>query len=142
MKHDATLEHPILGFLQFDPKLDWWSGRARWGGEEVDLYVSIEGPITDEQADAAATVLRALDCSAMKRFACDELRDLHNDEWRDGTPIVDAVDFVARLRAEAVTIYWDGSCEVCFRDGELFGDHLVVVSIAADGMPIEADLGG
>lgn len=138
------LQHPHLGLLEYDRKLDRWGREIP--GSDVYLYLTSENIDAEEQLLEDATQLyRSFDdwCRRATERAQIELLPLKNDDWlSDGEGPVAVEEFRKRLRLECVTVYSKGDVEFIFGDGGLFAGHAVVVSGTIQEGPTAATLAG
>ncbi|MBI3921676.1 MAG: DUF2262 domain-containing protein [Armatimonadetes bacterium] len=135
-----------LGALTWNDGLDWWEGSLRLSSEApFHLYIlAREGKTSDRAitADARRTIERLrhreADC---RRYAAEELLDVHNAEWSDGNTI-SGEEFVRRLTPDSIEVHETGYAEIHFGDGELFWGHGVGVRVGPDGSFQEAVVEG
>ena len=81
--------------------------------------------------------------SAARGFAADELLELKNDAWLEGSePVVTKADFVARMSIETVAFGKEGGYAIWYDDGYLFFGHGICVTVGSRGKPEEASIHG
>jgi hypothetical protein len=131
------MDDPELGTLTWNDQLEWWEGSIRMTSpKEFELFVLarpwlVEGrSITLDARIAIARIRTAED--ACRSYACDELLEIHNSEWSEGS-VIDADEFKRRLQPDSVEVQESGYAEVHFLDGDLFWGHSVGVRIRPDG---------
>ncbi|MCA9608003.1 MAG: DUF2262 domain-containing protein [Myxococcales bacterium] len=135
--------HAALGQLLHDDRLGAWTGRATWDGSEVELFVRGSLELDEEAFDRTADRLVSVSNAELRTYAAAELLDVHNDDWSDdGDPPLDAATIAARLRPQSLTVAEEGTVTVFFSDGGLFSGHSVVVVVAPDGVPVDAQIAG
>jgi hypothetical protein len=125
-------EHSRFGTLVFDPRVDWYSGRARWGAVEVDINVSAT---EDAEIDRALEVAEQLwrDQASWDRrireFAVRKLLPMKNKTWLDEDERELTQDqFEARMTLESITVDPDGGFDFMHADGDLFWGHAIEVT--------------
>lgn len=138
------INHPILGFLKYDERLNWYSAHLV-SLEIPQLYLSLD-ECRDEAAFiefASHKVTPASKDIATARTAAVRFLDLANGEWLPaGAPERDADSFMAKLTVDSLTLFPDGSSEVTFRAADLFAGHGILVSLEPDGRAAEVTLCG
>ncbi|HEY1190776.1 MAG TPA: DUF2262 domain-containing protein [Gemmata sp.] len=138
--------HPFFGTLTLDRRLNWYEVEFPWCGrpirvsfarddceEEVELFVTAQ-TLWDDQSGWDARV---------RNFASAELLELKNDGWlQEGEEALTRVQFMDRMALVAVVVCGDGMFEFTFKDGGMFGGHIIQVSgTLADG-PKDAGIAG
>jgi hypothetical protein len=145
MSVDSMVD-PDLGQLAWDESLERWEGSiALSSPAPYRLYVFARASYTRARTitrDARLSLarLRTLE-SACRRFATDQLFDVHNSEWSTDGPIRPD-DFASRLAPDGIEVHETGSVEIHFRDGGLFSGHGIGVRLSADGTLLEAVVEG
>lgn len=139
-----TASHPVLGDLVYDDNLHWWTAEVSFGGARIRCSLEVPGEMSrDDAFERAASLLRRLDCDALKAYAASQLLDLHNDTWLgDDEDEIDAASFAARMTPDALTVSPDGSVSAWFDDGDLFWGHSIHVRLGADLHPHDAGIEG
>jgi hypothetical protein len=140
-----TLLDTVLGELTYNERLAWYKGQVTF--EPLGPFaVALSTESTDEvdamlhNAGQFVRDIVTIDQRA-RDYAAEALLDLYNDEWREG-PILSQEDFIRRLTLESVTFYPDGSIEMLYDDGDLFWDHVVIVSAVRGPRFTGADIAG
>lgn len=142
-----TVDHPVLGPVDFDPSLFCWQTRSPvplGDGEEVTVALTATSDldIPADRLDQVVALLRRLDPQAMRRVVAEEYLELYNDTWREEDDEALGLDgFVARIAPTFVDIDED-VVQVYFRDGGLFADHSIVLMLDADLQIIDIKLAG
>lgn len=146
MKQPQTREHATFGTLSFDPRLDWYQGRASWAGSPVGLNLSA---MIDSELEAALRVAAELwqDQAGWNQrvqdYAVQKLLDLKNSAWLDdGESALNAGAFKARMSLNTITVYPNGEFEFWHDDGDLFFGHTILVSGSLAAGPTDADIPG
>jgi hypothetical protein len=146
MPSRTALDHPSLGHLEYDKRLDWYSTKLALDGESVDLRIHCDGAAGEPPAlsHAARMVGKVKElCRAAKECAVRDLLDLKNDTWLDeDEPEVDAEQFKRLMRLEGIVVYGDGSAEFYHLDGDLFWGHCILVHMDASERFDKADIAG
>lgn len=136
--------HRVLGDLAYDDRLEWWTGKAKWGTRK-NVVVHVTAPLHCKDAvfDRAAERLKTVRESAIKAFVASKLLELKNDTWlADGEKPVSAAKFRARLVPESFNVRGSGGVSICFEDGDLFWGHVILVELDAKLRPIDAEIAG
>jgi hypothetical protein len=131
------MDDPELGTLTWNDQLEWWEGSIRMTSpKEFELFVLARPSLVEDRSitvDARVAIARIRTAEdACRSYACDELLEIHNSEWSEGS-VIDAGEFKRRLEPESVEVHESGYAEVHFRDGDLFWGHSVGVRIRPDG---------
>jgi hypothetical protein len=145
MSVDSMMD-PELGRLIWDEGLERWEGSILLSSPSpYSLYVfarpshAPDRTITSE-ARLSIARLRSLE-SACRRYATEQLLDIHNAEWSSDGPIPPD-DFAARFTPDSIEVHETGSVELHFSDGGLFSGHGIGVRISPGGTFIEAVVEG
>lgn len=136
----------VLGALQLDRRVNWFSGEVPWGSNTVQVNLHPEG---DGELRTALRVAHELWSNQggwtiqVREFAATHLLALKNDSWRDDDePALTAAEFAEKLDLEAVTVDADGGFEFWCSDGDLFSGHSVLVHGTLDGGLQGAEIAG
>lgn len=140
------LKDELLGTLTWDDTLDYWTGEAVMAGiGPVRISVDTEDEeITPAEALANThgtyLILRNRE-PEVRDFAAAALLETHNQAWSQGEAI-DEVAFAEQLSLEDISFHPDGSAELFYNAGELFGGHTVIVTVDEDGAFDDAQIAG
>lgn len=143
-KSRPRLEHPALGTLLHDAKLEWWQSEVRFGDRDRVRF-RVEGGlrISVEALDRAGELLETVRCEDLCAYAASRLLDLKNGSWLgDGEDVFDATAFAAKMSPASFGVRRDGSVSVFFDDGDLFSGHSIIVTLNAEREPIDAEIAG
>ncbi|MDZ7957127.1 MAG: DUF2262 domain-containing protein [Aulosira sp. DedQUE10] len=139
-----TIKNDILGELIWDSKLDWWSSQVEiYPGNIVNLSFDAddaETPTVIELVCHSFTRLQEQEAN-LRRCAANQLLDLYNDSWNNGDEI-DCQTFMKLIKLAEVHINSDGNANLYYDDGELFGGHVIIVSIDCDGAFTDVEIAG
>ncbi len=148
---EKVIHDEILGTLTWNNSLDWWEGQAELSpGRLVRISLSVDdekagdevaGEATDREPARRALVRLQEHEPEARIAAADELLEIYNTEWNDVAPL-DEDEFTARLTLNDVSLSFNGSAELFYDDGGLFGGHAVLVTMAANGNFTDADIAG
>jgi hypothetical protein len=146
------LEHSfhdeVLGALTWNEDLEWWEGQTQLTpGHPIQFSISQEE--VDAAAQPTAEVQQARRVIAFLReheeearvVAADEVLELYNLEWNEGDPLSEE-EFMSRLTLDDISIAFDGSAELFYKDDGLFAGHTLLVTISAEGTFEDADIAG
>ena len=141
-----TLEDTQFGPLLWEQGNGWWSGQSRLDENDEDSEAMIYIHAADEHRTITESSRRAWDeirrsDRRMRQKASDELREVYNGKWNNDERI-EAEEFMKRLKLNEVLIFADGSAEVYYGDGEMFGGHVIIVSMGEGGLLTDAFLAG
>jgi hypothetical protein len=130
---NSAVVDPVLGKLVLDRGLNWYEGQLNIEGQgTAHIGISLDDvPIPEEAIQRAGVLVPLILASILqaKEFACARLRSLKNESWLEASEKpVTPEDFVQRLSVESLVVYADQSCEIYFKDGDLFWGHTVLVS--------------
>lgn len=145
--YDIT--NDTFGVLHWDEKRGGYNGTAPFTPERnvsVTL-VDVDRDNPNEAIERAAQTYSAIKAREpeLQQKTADTLLDNYNDNWCDeeeGDDILDATAFQERITLSAMTFYLDGSAELYYHDGELFGGHTIVVDVNPSGDFQKAHLAG
>ncbi|MFC4224442.1 DUF2262 domain-containing protein [Lysinibacter cavernae] len=144
-----------MGEFELDRNFGWFSGHIQWCGRDVSVSLSVDdGSI--EGAETCAVALSSLVGlvaampnvdSRWRAFAAAELADGAED-WRQddeeslaSAPItVEA--FAERIGLSELSIDEDGSVNPYYDDGNMFGGHVILLSVEPDGTITDASIAG
>jgi hypothetical protein len=76
-----------------------------------------------------------------RRCAANQLLNLYNHTWNDGDEI-DCQTFMELMKLEEVHLNSDGSANLYYDDGDLFGGHVIIISIDGNGVFEDAKIAG
>jgi hypothetical protein len=138
-----SLEDTVLGRLEWDGKLDWWTGEVELTpGQRFALFVSFE-----EEDDGRDVVLaQASEWVARLRQFEPEYRAwsaarLVESRWNTDEPMT-AADIDRLLRAASIECVEDGSALLYWDDGDkLFFGHNLYTELTPDGRCVEVRSG-
>ena len=146
LREPVAIQAESLGELVLDRRLDWYSGKAKWNGERVDVHLPTDEEGTVGIALNVAEMLWADQQSwkrRVDRFAVQALLELKNDTWLDADESeLTAEAFAARMRLTSISIMPDGAFEFWHDDGDLFWGHAIMVSGDLEDGPAEAGIHG
>ncbi|MBC8078113.1 MAG: DUF2262 domain-containing protein [Chloroflexales bacterium] len=141
----APIDDAALGRLTWDDNFDLWDATialppASNVGVQIDLGT--------DQDDAAAIVtgrafvdwLRAHEPEA-RAYAASLMLDGYNSDWGDDEQLTPAA-FAERLTLEEIAVGSDGDATLYYNDGDLFGGHVVIVSLDANRTFTDANIAG
>jgi hypothetical protein len=143
-----TLEHPILGVLEWEAEYGYWFTQYQLpDGEWLDLTVDPgDGDRYGFLKRAADLFLWALknERRLLREAIEAELLELYNDTWRQDEPVLDAEDFEAGLEWHFLALSASEIVPVVFSygAGEMFGGHSVDVELDAELTYLDVDLVG
>jgi hypothetical protein len=137
MAKRRSINHPVLGRLDYDPKYDWQTAVVGEGAGAVKLRIQCDGNPSDPAglplAVKIATKLHKFRAAAASRAVRDLLK-LKNDVWReDGEPKVGAAEFRRRVQLKTVVVSGKDIAEFYHLDDDLFWGHLILVPMRAGG---------
>lgn len=76
-----------------------------------------------------------------RRAAADGLLADYHENWSDGRTI-SAEEFMDAMSLDGLDFWPDGTAEVSYFDGDLFGGHQIVISFQRDGTIDELNIAG
>ncbi|BAZ02272.1 hypothetical protein NIES37_62840 [Tolypothrix tenuis PCC 7101] len=136
---EQKIQNDILGELVWNSKLQWWSNQVEIiPGNIVNLSVDIDD--TEIPACHSFTRIQAQEIN-LRRFAANQLLERYNKHWNNGTEI-DCLTFIELIKLVSVHINTDGSADLFYDDGELFGGHTIIISIDCNGACEDAQIAG
>ena len=134
-----------FGSLAWNADLDWWSGAAEIApGQRIDIHVQAANNPAELHADIVRAGrswdwLRSHE-PAVRTAVAGQMTEAHNG-YCDPEDDVTEHQFAERLRLNSALFESDGTVELTYADGGLFGGHWIIVPIAADGTVGEASEG-
>jgi hypothetical protein len=131
----APIDHPQLGRLTWEPRLDWWDGKAELR-PGLDVTFSVAPAGGDDAAAFASAVsiiawVRENEGAARHLAASSDLFETYNSTWNEG-PVISAEAFAERMSLDAITIRYDNTCTLWFNDGDMFLGHAICVEMNSD----------
>lgn len=141
---EKIIKNQILGELIWDSDLDWWSSQVEFTpGNLVNLSVDgedVETPAVIELACHSFIHLQKQEVN-LRLCAANHLLNLYNDHWNNGDEI-NYQTFMELMKLEEVYLNSDGSAKLYYDDGDLFGGHVIIVSIDGNGVFEDAHIAG
>ncbi|MBD2167846.1 DUF2262 domain-containing protein [Calothrix membranacea FACHB-236] len=74
-------------------------------------------------------------------MSSNQLLERYNKRWNNSAEI-DCLTFIKLIKLVSVHINTDGSADLFYDDGELFGGHTIIVSIDCNGVCEDAQIAG
>ena len=146
LQEPVTYQDPIFGVLTLNPRIDWYSGKVDWLGNQISLNIpSAESVKFQNTIKTAHTLLENAESwnQRVRDFAVAELLSLKNENWLDEDELeLSASEFCDRMTLESILIQADGSFEFWHNDGDLFFGHSIQVSGNLTDGPTDADIQG
>lgn len=126
----------ILGRLEWDDNIRWYTGRLSLGSESIAVSLI---PDKDGNPDSAFSRARSVVAryrqyaDRAKDFAVTSLLGLKNGDWlAEDEPDVTPSEFASRITVRSITFRADGSVSWWFDDGDLFLGHSIEVAMKPD----------
>jgi hypothetical protein len=144
----VSFEDPLLGVLTLEQSVNAYFGLVNWNGRDVSVTLSLskDAPAAGVQkAQAAAHLLwqnqhdwdQRIRALAVKTLLPEKNAELDEDE----APLT-ATQFKKRMQIYSIEVRADGSFEICYDDGDMFGGNGIFVGGSLSAGPTEAYLGG
>ncbi len=133
-----------LGTLRLDRWTGQFHGRVKWGERRVRLWLSADDRGGFEAAQLAAGIVVEQQDAWHPRIAeaiAAKMYPLWQEVWREDQKNLSEKQFLAKIRASALSVYSGGVFEIWFDDSDLFGDHGVVVRGTSRGQIESVQLG-
>ena len=141
----AVIENEI-GKFTLDRTVSWFEGKCDWCGESCNVCL-----VTDDEfgstAKKAETVLKKLyeyiaaTDDKYREFAAQDMLECAND-WMEDDEQLTKEEFKKKISLDAVIISPDGEVTAYYNDDDMFGGHMIVVEIDANGELIGVDMAG
>lgn len=139
--NERTIEDPVLGRIAYEAEYDYFSGRIRWCGAEVDLILdAVDGAVAPGALELTRRVVaQAEDLDERHRAAAEE--DLYGTyEAQARGPHRTREAFRAALRPSVLNVN-DGECyDFAFDDAGLLGGMEVHVDSMDGGKTLNVGL--
>jgi hypothetical protein len=126
-----------FGPLSWNDRVGRWSGRTEvTPGHAIDVHVQAanDNPLPRaaiEHAGPAWVRLQATEPSVRATIA-EQMADAHN-EYCEPKDEVTPEQLASRIHLRSVLFESNGSVELCYDDGRLFGGHWIIVPIDREG---------
>jgi hypothetical protein len=134
-KIEPVIENEFLGTLTYDEKYRQYENNGTSKYFPFDLSVYNEEP--EHFASLLAYVESRMRAEFYKQHLLDmepEMIQLKNESWLgEDEELIDPEQFRKLVSIEGIVFYSDRSCSIYCNDGELFGEHLIEISVDADG---------
>ena len=136
----------VLGTLEWDDNLNWYSGPVAVGDSTIEFSLN-----PSSGTDASEALVRAKDIAlALPRyralaadFAVKDLLDLKNSNWLDdGEVLVTPDQFKSKMKLTSITVNSDGAVTFWHNDGDLFFGHSIQVCIDSNNKCTSTDIPG
>ena len=146
----ATISHPALGALTFDPLIKCYASRRTFDNREVSFHIAPDGdPEIPGAFDGSLRRASAV-CANLpqlvrrgKEFAAENLLELKNEAWIDEEEEpVTAEQFMQLMTLEGFSCESDGTVIFYFEDGDLFWGHCIEVRMDASDCFDYAEISG
>ncbi|OUL24372.1 hypothetical protein BV378_18450 [Nostoc sp. RF31YmG] len=138
------MKNEILGELIWYSDLDWWSSTVEiTPGNLINVSVDTEDTEILAVIELACHSFTRLQQQEVyfRRCAANQLLNLYNHTWNDGDEI-DCQTFMELMKLEEVHLNSDGSANLYYDDGDLFGGHVIIISIDGNGVFEDAKIAG
>ncbi len=138
------IAHPTLGALTWNDEFENWETSGELSpGKRIQMRVAVIQPSAAAVVAAFSDMFRWLRKHepAARRFAASELLDTYNASWNEGAPI-SARSFTNRMTLAEVSVGTDGTMDLDYDVGDLFGGHGVVVYTDEDRAFASTDIAG
>lgn len=148
-KKPVTVSDPQLGEFTLDRAVNWFAAEVEWLGQPIQLTFDWDENLADcfQSAHALMDDQEGWD-ARIRGCAADRLLEQANDwaadsaeEGEEAQPVT-REEFMARMEADSLQVYEDGSFEFWFHDGELFWGHSIHVSGSLTDGPTDAQMEG
>jgi hypothetical protein len=137
-----VLDDPLLGHLEWDQKLEWWTGSVEFTpGHAAAVFLTHDfdrGRVADEIAVArrGLGLVRERE-REFRRWSADQF---HETRWNTDEPMT-RVEIAELLRIATVEFQHDGSIRIYWDDGDqLFWGHNVFTDINPVGECVRAGM--
>jgi hypothetical protein len=140
----TEIDDPVLGRLVLDGY--YYNGTFAVAGEagyfSIGTYQVQDVEARVERARAIHAALPSM-IKRAKEYAVERLLPLKNDVWEeeDGR-IIEASEFLGRIKISSVTLDHDATVVMYFDDGDLFFGHDILVTEKPDGTLDRAEIQG
>ncbi|MDF3029052.1 MAG: hypothetical protein K0S23_3359 [Fluviicola sp.] len=135
VKIEPVIENEFLGTLTYDEKYRQYENNGTSKYFPFDLSVYNEEP--GHFASLLAYVESKMRAEFYKQHLLDmepEMIQLKNESWLgEDEELIDPEQFRKLIAIEGIVFYSDKSCTIYCNDGELFGEHLIEISVDANG---------
>ncbi len=132
-----------LGSFLLDRRYSWFEGTVQWCAQPCSVLLNVPEGSTD--CSASMEVLRqicqdsdAFDANIRKQ-TCDQTWDLLGDWYEEE---ITKEEYMKRMGIPQISISEDGDIEFSFETGELYAEHVLIVSVDAQGNVQDAYLAG
>jgi hypothetical protein len=131
----VVIRDEVLGKLVLERTYSWFSTKVKLRGRRCDLSIQQSGATEDPARDLrdikrARMVIAHLDAKwpAIEKAIVREMLPLYNDNWRGERRVVNAKQFLARIRHGSIVV---GPTRVTmyFNSGGLFYEHGIEVRL-------------
>ena len=141
----APIDDAALGRLTWDDNFDYWEASiALPAASNVGVQIELGADQDDADAIAAGSAfvgwLRAHEPEA-RAYAASLMVDGYNSNWGDDEQLTPA-EFAERLTVETAGLSPDGEATLFYADGDMFGGHVVIVSLDASRTFTDANIAG
>ncbi len=132
----------MLGQLVKDGNFPWWLSVIEVSGSPITLSVGTDTELTPQVLDAAARCVQMVRTNET-RYRTQIATDLKAHVGKDAVvPDTDLAGYLNHMTLESVTYSDDGSLQLDYADGGLFGGHLMIGFFSVDGRLESTDIAG
>ncbi len=146
MASRPDIDHPSLGRLQYEEKLDRYTANVMVTGRPVQLRIRCDGVGEEPSAIAHAVQIAGnIDelSLAAKECAVSDLLELKNESWRaKGEPKVSEAMLFKLMKLGSIVVFSDGRAQFYYSDSDMFWGHTIIVRMGADQRFHDAHLAG
>jgi len=128
----VTFEDPTFGTFTLNRRINWFTGKAIWRGNPIDLTLSAKAPAEVQAALKTAHSLwqsEGVWDQRVKDYAVLRLLPLKNDDWLDEDEDEVLPDqFKERMKLNSITVRPDGRFEFWHGDDDMFWGHAIHIT--------------
>ena len=132
LQKPVVISHPIFGTLQYERRYGWYSGRAMWGGQEIEISLECASPEGAQGPLEVASRLFQDQIDWQQRvedYVIEHLLTLKNGTWlEDEEAELSREEFLSRMTLQSITVQAPDGFTFWHDDGDLFFGHTIQVS--------------
>lgn len=137
-----TIQDKIFGELSWEAAMDWWIGQFEYNpGHQIWVHVYAEDSSDYAALNAAHELffkIRQTEFS-LREFAFTKSKESYFEQH---LKTISANEFCQNLGVESLTFRGETGGDIAFDDGQMFGGHIIIVSVDKTGTPLDAELAG
>ncbi len=144
MPYSATVQHPFLGTLYFDPQMIWYAGTLMQEDQlPIDFNIGVKDLLSGADFEfALSRQLQHVQDLFERNFHREAIKcmievllPIKNSEWLEANETaIDQAEFRERIELKGILVYEDGTAELNIADDGIFWGHDIIIYTDQTGL--------